>query len=101
MLFCPSCANVLLVEYGSGNLLRFCCQTCPCNLFTLPIFLFTLILITPDIFNITSKVTRKMVLKRKEVDQVIEDKSWDSVDQTEGTFYDLYNWVVNKACSQM
>lgn len=63
MQFCPTCANVLLIEDGSSGL-RFFCQTCP------------------YIFNITSKVTKKLVLKHRPV-ETIDDSSWETMDTTD------------------
>jgi len=64
MKFCPICSNLLLVETGPSGL-RFCCQTCP------------------YVSNITSRISKTLVLKRKEVDDVLGgDEAWDNVDKT-------------------
>ncbi|EFA81344.1 RNA polymerase III subunit [Heterostelium album PN500] len=66
MLFCPSCANMLLVEKGEPNT-RFYCPTCP------------------YIFNIQNKVVTKVPLIRKniEVDVFGGDDAWLDSQQTD------------------
>ncbi|RUP49350.1 putative Rpc11-DNA-directed RNA polymerase III subunit C11 [Jimgerdemannia flammicorona] len=65
MLFCPSCANVLLVQNdGSGQV--FYCQTCP------------------YVFPIHGKHASRKRLQRKEVDDVLGGaEAWQNVDSTE------------------
>eukprot|EP00823_Brevimastigomonas_motovehiculus_P002525 TRINITY_DN1540_c0_g1_i1.p1 TRINITY_DN1540_c0_g1~~TRINITY_DN1540_c0_g1_i1.p1 ORF type:complete len:110 (-),score=11.62 TRINITY_DN1540_c0_g1_i1:459-788(-) len=64
MQFCPSCANMLLLEHGDG--FRFYCQTCQ------------------YVHNVNKPVAKKVVLQRKKVDDVLGgDKAWKNVDQTE------------------
>lgn len=46
ILFCPSCANLLVVEEGPG-VLRYACDTCP------------------YIYNITNKISSKIFPKLK------------------------------------
>ena len=66
MLFCPTCANLLLIEKTLADL-RFFCKTCP------------------YIFLVDRKFETKMVtLERKEVDDVLGGKdAWVDVDQTD------------------
>mmetsp|Transcript_41299 Transcript_41299/g.54288 ORF Transcript_41299/g.54288 Transcript_41299/m.54288 type:complete len:106 (+) Transcript_41299:125-442(+) len=65
MLFCPTCGNLLLVE-NSPTGMRFFCQTCP------------------YIYAIHQKVSKKIPLKRKEVDDVLGGAAaWENVDRTE------------------
>ncbi|CAM9352481.1 unnamed protein product [Choristocarpus tenellus] len=70
MLFCPTCGNLLMVESGPLGRTRFCCQTCP--------------YIHP--MERGSKITRKVVLKRKAVDDILGgEDAWANVDKTETT----------------
>ena len=52
MLFCPTCANILLTEQSSDDM-RFFCRTCP------------------YIYRIETRFESKMHLQRKEVDDVL------------------------------
>lgn len=64
-LFCPTCANVLIVEEYLGHL-RFKCRTCPYN------------------FNITRRITNRTYPKLKEIDDVLGGAAaWENVDSTE------------------
>lgn len=64
MLFCPTCANILLIEKTIGDF-RFYCKTCP------------------YIFLVDTKVEKKMELQRKEVDDVFGGKeAWENADST-------------------
>eukprot|EP01100_Stratorugosa_tubuloviscum_P007624 TRINITY_DN3151_c0_g1_i3.p2 TRINITY_DN3151_c0_g1~~TRINITY_DN3151_c0_g1_i3.p2 ORF type:complete len:110 (+),score=31.90 TRINITY_DN3151_c0_g1_i3:141-470(+) len=66
MLFCRNCANMLLLEQGPSNYLRFYCQTCP------------------YVFPIKVDISYKLPLKRKEIDPVFGGpEAWKGVDQTE------------------
>lgn len=63
MLFCPTCANLLLIEKTLADF-RFYCKTCP------------------YIFVVEQKVQKKMHLERKEVDDVLGgQEAWENVDQ--------------------
>ena len=53
MLFCPTCSNILMTEKSQSGELRFYCKTCP------------------YIFKVETKIEEKMVLERKEVDDVL------------------------------
>ncbi|KAL0589934.1 hypothetical protein ABG067_001900 [Albugo candida] len=65
MHFCPSCANLLLVEPNSEGM-RFFCQTCP------------------YLYQIETRIEKHVQLQRKQVDDVLGgDEAWDNVDQTE------------------
>ena len=67
MLFCPTCANLLLIEKSavSGGDFRFFCKTCP------------------YIFVVAKPFEKKMELSRKEVDDVMGGKeAWEHVEQT-------------------
>jgi DNA-directed RNA polymerase III subunit RPC11 len=64
MQFCPTCGNVLLVNGDQSY--RFFCQTCP------------------YVHEIARPVKRKIVLQRKEVDDVLGGaEAWANVDQTD------------------
>ena len=71
MLFCPTCANLLLIEKsnsifvaGAGGEFRFFCKTCP------------------YVFVVARSFEKKMALSRKEVDDVMGGKeAWEHVDQ--------------------
>ena len=66
MLFCPQCANILLVEKvpGEGDM-RFYCETCP------------------YIHKIDRKIEKRMELEKKAVDDVLGgEKAWENVDKT-------------------
>ncbi|CAO3616205.1 unnamed protein product [Cunninghamella blakesleeana] len=66
MLFCPQCANLLLVQNDGGQM--FYCQTCPYQ------------------YAISHKLTTRKLLERKEVDDVLGGaKAWENVDSTEAT----------------
>jgi DNA-directed RNA polymerase III subunit RPC11 len=65
MLFCPTCANLLLTEKTPSDF-RFYCKTCP------------------YIFRVEEKQHVKMNLDRKEVDDVMGGKeAWENVDEME------------------
>ena len=65
MLFCPSCANLLLVEKAANSSLRFYCKTCP------------------YIFAVTDSFQKPMRLPaKKAVDDVLGGKeAWENVAQ--------------------
>ncbi len=65
MLFCPTCANLLLIEKTHTSDFRFYCKTCP------------------YIFLVTRPFEKKMEgLSKKEVDDVLGGKeAWAHVDQ--------------------
>ncbi|MCO5600692.1 hypothetical protein L7F22_054807 [Adiantum nelumboides] len=67
MDFCPACGNLLLVEHAAvGRSLRFFCPTCP------------------YVFPIDRKISNKLQLKQKEVDDVLGgEEAWKNVDRTE------------------
>ena len=66
MKFCPSCSNLLLVEYGTPNM-RYFCQSCP------------------YIHNISNEIGNHIKLNRKKNDAIIGTADdWKNVDQTEG-----------------
>ncbi|KAI8067992.1 putative Rpc11-DNA-directed RNA polymerase III subunit C11 [Gongronella butleri] len=66
MLFCPQCANMLLVTNDGGQV--FSCSTCPYQ------------------YTIQKRLTTRKLLERKEVDDVLGgDKAWENVDTTEAT----------------
>ncbi|GAQ90599.1 DNA-directed RNA polymerase III subunit 11 [Klebsormidium nitens] len=68
MDFCPTCANLLLVEGGNMGELRYFCQTCP------------------YVYTIKAKMKNKLPLARKEVDDVLGgEEAWRNVDKTEAT----------------
>ncbi len=65
MLFCPTCANLLLIEKTHMSDFRFFCKTCP------------------YVFVVTRTFEKVTVLARKEVDDVLGGKeAWENVDQT-------------------
>lgn len=67
MLFCPTCANILLVGQDEGNGNEWACSTCPYH------------------FPIAKQMTSRTKLKRKEVDDVMGgEDSWKNVDSTDG-----------------
>ena len=67
LMFCPTCANVLVVEEGS-QCYRFACNTCP------------------YVQNIKRKVTNRQYPKLKEVDDVLGGAAaWENVDSTQET----------------
>uniref|UniRef100_A0A0G4I9C6 DNA-directed RNA polymerase subunit n=1 Tax=Chromera velia CCMP2878 TaxID=1169474 RepID=A0A0G4I9C6_9ALVE len=64
-VFCPTCANILLVD-RSNEQLRFFCRTCP------------------YIFKVEKKVTSKTVMETKKADDVLGGKeAWANVEKTE------------------
>lgn len=67
LTFCPTCANVLVVEEGQ-NCYRFACNTCP------------------YVQNIQRKIASRKYPKLKEVDDVLGGAAaWENVDSTEET----------------
>lgn len=66
MLFCPTCANLLLIEKTPQALFRFFCKTCP------------------YVFLVSRPFEKKLgTLQKKEVDDVLGGKeTWENVDQT-------------------
>eukprot|EP00850_Spirogloea_muscicola_P005625 SM000026S08874 [mRNA] locus=s26:223338:224061:+ [translate_table: standard] len=68
MEFCPTCGNILLVEHAAGQGVRFFCQTCP------------------FIYNIDRKLSKRLQLVKKEVDDVLGgEEAWKNVDRIEVT----------------
>ena len=69
LTFCPTCANMLLVDhspYGGG--LKLYCQTCPYA------------------YDITTTVRSAVHCETKEVDDVLGgDEAWKNVDKTSAT----------------
>ncbi|KAI8917998.1 hypothetical protein BC831DRAFT_501718 [Entophlyctis helioformis] len=67
MYFCPTCANLLLVQSGErGNELF--CQSCP------------------YVCRVEKPLTKKQTFERKAIDDVLGGaKSWENVDQTDTT----------------
>ncbi|XP_062520416.1 DNA-directed RNA polymerase III subunit RPC10-like [Corticium candelabrum] len=64
LLFCPTCANILVIEEGPTSF-RFACNTCP------------------YIYDIKDRVARRTYPKLKEVDDVLGGKAaWENVDST-------------------
>eukprot|EP00128_Syssomonas_multiformis_P000813 Colp12_sorted_trinity150504_noHs@19203 len=64
LLFCPTCANVLIVE--SQGEMRFSCLTCP------------------YVYNIMQQMSSKEYMKTKEVEDVMGgEEAWDNVDSTD------------------
>mmetsp|Transcript_466 Transcript_466/g.660 ORF Transcript_466/g.660 Transcript_466/m.660 type:complete len:111 (-) Transcript_466:110-442(-) len=64
--FCPTCANLLVIEIGTQSTVAFRCRTCP------------------YIYKIEEKVTHKQMLARKEVDDVLGgEEAWKDVEQTD------------------
>jgi len=64
MLFCPTCANILLTEKTPADF-RFFCKTCP------------------YVFRVNQTFESKLSLQRKEVDDVLGgEEAWENVDKT-------------------
>jgi DNA-directed RNA polymerase III subunit RPC11 len=61
LLFCPNCGNLLLIEKTPSDF-RFFCKTCP------------------YIFIVTEKISMKIPLEKKEVDDILKE-SWDHLEQ--------------------
>ncbi|KAL7414360.1 hypothetical protein BDY24DRAFT_386685 [Mrakia frigida] len=65
MIFCPLCANMLVISTATGDQM-WACQACTYR------------------FPIKKQVTQRTKLKRKEVDDVLGGaEAWDNVDRTE------------------
>ena len=65
MLFCPTCANILLIEKTVSDF-RFFCKTCP------------------YIYVVEEVVQKIMHLERKQVDDVMGgEDAWENVQQTD------------------
>ncbi|CAO1632593.1 unnamed protein product [Parajaminaea phylloscopi] len=66
MLFCPTCANILLIGQDESSKNEWACSTCPYH------------------FPIVKQMTSRTKLKRKEVDDVMGgEDSWKNVDSTD------------------
>ncbi|KAK0466796.1 uncharacterized protein EV420DRAFT_1505419 [Desarmillaria tabescens] len=66
MLFCPTCANLLVISSEKGYN-KWACNTCPYE------------------FPITKQMTSRTRLKRKEIDDVLGgDQAWEHADATQG-----------------
>lgn len=66
VFFCPTCGNILLTEHGPSSSLRLFCRTCP------------------YIFNVNQKITSRVTLQRKQIDDVLGgEEAWKNVDQTD------------------
>ncbi|CAE7398586.1 POLR3K [Symbiodinium sp. CCMP2592] len=62
--FCPTCANLLVIEIGRGSSAAFRCRTCP------------------YVYKIREKLSNKQVVIRKEVDDVLGgSEAWKDVEQ--------------------
>ena len=69
MLFCPNCANLLVISAETG-LNKWACNTCVYE------------------FPITKQMTSRTRLKRKQVDDVLGgDEMWAHADRTQGMYY--------------
>lgn len=74
MLFCPTCANCLIIQLDDQGNNKWSCHTCPYE------------------FPIVRQMTTRQHLKRKEVDDVMGgEESWKNVDSTDGEL-----WLVCK-----
>jgi DNA-directed RNA polymerase III subunit RPC11 len=68
MLFCPNCANLLVISADTG-LNKWACNTCAYE------------------FPITKQMTSRTRLKRKQVDDVLGgDEMWAHADRTQGMY---------------
>mmetsp|Transcript_37516 Transcript_37516/g.52072 ORF Transcript_37516/g.52072 Transcript_37516/m.52072 type:complete len:109 (-) Transcript_37516:714-1040(-) len=68
LTFCPTCANLLMVEYHMVTSLRLVCQACP------------------YVYEINKKLAKEYELERKQVDDVLGgEDAWKNVDRTEAT----------------
>lgn len=77
MLFCPTCANCLLVEKISTGL-GFFCKTCPYT------------------YRVSQTVTKKLNLERKKVDDVMGgDEAWENADTIDVRCMNCYNNTAN------
>jgi len=62
MLFCPGCANMLVISDESTGLNKWVCQTCPYE------------------FPITKQMNSRTRLKRKELDDILGgDEAWGNM----------------------
>lgn len=69
MLFCPTCANCLIIQLDDQGNNKWSCHTCPYE------------------FPIVRQMTTRQHLKRKEVDDVMGgEEAWKNVDSTDGMF---------------
>ncbi|KOB78797.1 Ischemia/reperfusion inducible protein [Operophtera brumata] len=66
MLFCPTCANLLMVDEGPETALRYSCNTCP------------------YMYNIKKTVSSRTFPKLKELDYIMGGAAaWENVDSTD------------------
>lgn len=63
--FCPYCHNLLLTEYGNEQF-QFYCKTCP------------------YVFRIKKKISTKLYLERKKVDDILGGEAWKMADTVTG-----------------
>lgn len=69
MLFCPTCANCLIIQLDDQSNNKWSCNTCPYE------------------FPIVRQMTTRQHLTRKQVDDVMGgEESWKNVDSTDGTY---------------
>ncbi|GAC93211.1 hypothetical protein PHSY_000774 [Pseudozyma hubeiensis SY62] len=74
MLFCPTCANCLIIQLDDQGNNKWSCHTCPYE------------------FPIIRQMTTRQHLKRKEVDDVMGgEESWKNVDSIDGAYL-LFCW---------
>ena len=65
MLFCPTCANILLIEKTHIDF-RFFCKSCP------------------YLYVVQERVSKRIHMDKKEIDDVLGGKAaWENVDKTE------------------
>ena len=68
-LFCPTCANMLLIGADDSGAYKWACSTCPFE------------------FPIEKQMTSRTSLPRKEVDDIMGgDEAWKNVDSVEGEY---------------
>mmetsp|Transcript_19078 Transcript_19078/g.32693 ORF Transcript_19078/g.32693 Transcript_19078/m.32693 type:complete len:110 (+) Transcript_19078:70-399(+) len=67
--YCPTCGNMLLVEITTGlKELRYFCQACP------------------YIYTLDKKITHKLALEKKKVDDVLgDDDEWKTAPKTDAS----------------
>ncbi|KAK9820401.1 hypothetical protein WJX72_009980 [[Myrmecia] bisecta] len=66
--YCPTCANMLLVEHDGSEDMRYYCSSCP------------------YIYVLDRKIQKHIVLHTKEVDDVLGgDDAWKNVAKTDAT----------------
>lgn len=83
-LFCPTCANILLVKRDDSQRFKWYCNTCPYQ------------------FPIKQQMTTRVKLTRKKVDDIMGgEDAWKNVDSTDGEYLSVCPCKAHTSCSAL